>query len=357
MAETTKLLTTLRQAGLLSEASLTNPETEPTPTPWFVRILHAVSGWLASIFLLMMLGSMFHRLFDTPPALLAIGMVLITAAYSGLKNPSKTLFLEHGALAISLAGQALVGFAFFQWVKPHTFTHPLPWLALAAMEGVLLIGIPHYLHRVVSALAAGLTLIHAAALLGIGTIVVPLIFGITVWVWYREFRPPDSIALKQAAGYGLSLALLWSAGTHLGMDIFSLDHPSGSHSGLNHPGVTALLNSAIMLYTVTILMRKEKQDAAPFPFMLPALLLPPALLSIWMHGLPVALTLLIVGFARGNRLLQGLSLATLLWTVGRFYYTLETTLLIKSALLIAAGIVLLIAYAVLKHREGDHDVF
>ena len=355
MAEAVKLLITLRQAGLLAEDI--PPHKEPTiPTPWFVQSLHALSGWLASIFFLLMLGSMFHRLFDTPPALLAIGIVLITLAFLILRSPSNTLFLEHGALALSLAGQALVGFAFFQWGKPHTLTYPLPWLALALMEGILLITIPHYLHRLLSALAAGLILIHAAALLGLGTVVIPLIFGITVWIWLREFRSPDSIALKQAAGYGLSLALLWSTGTHFGEGFFLVDHASRLHFGLNHPGVTALLNGAVMLYTVTILAQNGKRGSTPSPFTLLLPLLPLALLSVWMHGLSAALTLLIVGFARGNRLLQGLSLAALLWIVGRFYYTLQTTLLVKSALLIAAGAVLLITYAVLKHREGAKDV-
>ncbi len=355
MIDATQLLTTLRQAGLPTENIPPSKESTMS-TPWFVQILHASSGWLASIFLLLMFGSMFHQLFDTPPALFAIGAGLIALAYLGLRNPSQTLFLEHSALAISLTGQALIGFALFQWDKPHTFTHPLPWLALAAMEGVLLVGIPHYLHRVVAALAAGLMLIHAAALLGISTVVIPMILGYTVWVWLHEFRFPNHIALKQATGYGLSLALLWSAGTHFGMELFLFDSPSRSHLWLNHPSVTACFNSIIMLYTITILIRKEKQDIAPFPFMLLAPLVPLALLSIWMHGLSTALTLLIVGFARGNRLLQGLSLAALLWIVGRFYYTLQTTLLVKSALLIAAGAVLLIVYTVLKHREGAKDV-
>ena len=355
MAEATKLLITLHQAGLLTEDIPLHKEPK-VPTPWFVQALHALSGWLASIFFLLMLGSMFYRLFDTPPALLTIGIVLILFAFLLLRRSSNTLFLEHGALALSLAGQALVSFAFFQWGKPHTLTYPLPWLALTVMEGILLITIPHYLHRIVSALAAGLTLIHAAALFGIGTIVTPLILGLTVWIWLREFHSPDMIMLKQAAGYGLSLALLWSAGTHFGEGFFLVDHASRLHFGLNHPGVTALLNGAVMLYTVTILARNGKRGSTPSPFTLLLPLLPLALLSVWMHGLSAALTLLIVGFARGSRLLQGMSLAALLWTVGQFYYTLQTTLLVKSALLIAAGAVLLTTYAVLKHWEGAKDV-
>ena len=355
MSEMTKLLTTLRQAGLLTQ-DIPSIKEMTTPTPWFVQALHALSGWLASIFFLLMLGSMFSRLFDTPPALLAIGIVLIVLAFLILRNPSKTLFLEHGALAISLAGQALISFAFFQWGRPHTLTYPFPWLALVMMEGVLLIIIPHYLHRLVSALAAGLALIHAAGLLGIGTIATPLILGLTVWVWHHEFRPPDTIMFKQAAGYGLSLALFWSVSTHFGTEIFPFDHFSRSHFGLDYLGVTALLNGTIMLYTAYALTRNINQNSTLSPVALLLFLLPVALLSVWMHGLSVALTLLIVGFARGNRILQGLSLAALLWIVGRFYYTLHTTLLVKSALLIATGAALLITYAVLKHREGAKDV-
>ncbi len=355
MAEMTDLLTTLRQAGLLSEGSPPHTKVEATtPIPWFVQILHALSGWLASLFFLLMLGAMFHRLWNTPVALLGVGLLLMILAARVLRRTTTTLFLEHGALTLSLAGQILVGLAVFQWGRPYA--DPLPWLAVAGMEGVLLITVPWYLHRLISAGVAGLVLIHAATLLGISTVATPLLLGLTVWIWMHEWYPPDAIRLKQAAGYGLSLALLWSTGTHVGEVFFLVDHASQLHFGLNHPGMTALLNSAIMLYTVTILTRNGKQGSTLTLFTRLLPLLPLSLLSIWMHGLIVALTLLIVGFARGNRLLQGMSLAALLWTVGRFYDTLQTTLLVKSALLIAVGAVLLTTYAVLKHREGAKDV-
>ncbi len=356
MTEMTPLIATLRRAGLLLESSSADLDSKPaSPVPWFVQVLHAFTGWVASLFFLLLLGSVFHRLFSTPLALFGIGVVLIALAYGVLRAPSETLFLEHGALALSLAGQALIGFALFQWNgNMYAPTYAFRWLALAGVEGVLAIVIPQHLHRVLSTWVAALALIVGAGLLGLTAIAVPSVFALAVWVWLHEFRPPNTIALKQAAGYGLSLALFLGIGDDFRMGFLS-HSTSHLHFGLDHPAVVAFFNSAVMFFAASFLARRLKRRTTHPLFALLIPLLPIAILSVWMHGLPIALILLMVGFARGNRLLQGMSLAALLWTVGRFYYTLETTLLLKSALLIAAGVVLLVGYGVLKYREGAHD--
>ena len=359
MTEADPLLTTLRQAGLIPESPRTDPASQPAapaPAPWFVQTLHAFSGWLASLFFLLMLGSLFHRLFDTPFALLGIGIGLIALAYPVLRAPSETLFLEHGALALSLAGEVLIGFALFGWNGHlHTLIRPFPWLILAGVEGALVIVIPHYLHRILAAWVAALALIWGAGLLGIGAVAVVSVLAFAVWIWLHEFRSPKTLPLKQAAGYGLSLALLaWSVGIDLPGEL-SPYQAVRLHLGLDHPAVIALLDSAVLLATVCSLVRRQEGETTLSPLVISLPLLPIVFLSVWMDGLPIVLTLLIVGFARGNRLLLGMSLAALILGVGKFYYTLETTLLVKSALLIATGAVLLIGYALLRYREGGHD--
>ena len=355
MAENTRLLDRLRQAGLLTDPSSETFREAPTPIPWYLQALQALSGWLASLFMLLTLGATFHRLFDTPSALLIVGTLLVASAYFALRDPSKILVVEHGALAVSLAGQALIAFAFFQWTKPYLLNQPAPWLALSVMEGILLLLIPHYLHRILSALVAGSALMYAAELLGVGAIALPLIFGLTVWIWCHEFSAPKQIMFRQAVGYGLSLALFWKIGSAFEPGNFF----PGSHLPrhlFNDPGLRGLLDGVVMLLTLHRLVRKRSRSAKISTVALWLPFVPLAILSVWMQGLSVALTLLIVGFVRGNLFLQGMSFAALLWTAGRFYYTLQTTLLVKSLLLIAAGLVLLILYGVLRRMEGTRDV-
>jgi len=343
------LLALLAARGLIRDRD--QAVTLPAASPWFVKVLQALSGWLASLFLLGTFGVALHALFDTPSALMLIGAGLIAVTYVLLKNQADTLFFEHVALSLSLAGQAMIAFALFRWISLHPFSHPLPWAALAGLELILLFGIPNYLHRLFSAVVLTLAVIEAASLVGGSAIVIPLVLLTTVWLWQSEYRHPRHLSLKQAAGYGLSLALFWVAGSGWDTAWWSIRPHSHSSVWLTHSTLTSLLNGAVMLYAAYTLPRVSG-NTIRFSLMGLIFLAAIALLSTQMPGLSVALTLLIIGFVRGNRLLQGLSIAALLWSVGRFYYTLHTTLLIKSALLTGTGILLLVVYALFR-RTSD----
>jgi uncharacterized membrane protein len=66
-----------------------------------------------------------------------------------------------------------------------------------------------------------------------------------------------------------------------------------------------------------------------------------ALASFRAPGLAVGLAIVVLGFGSGNRPLLGLGVAGLLAAVSAYYYSLETTLLVKSELLAAMGLGLL----------------
>jgi uncharacterized membrane protein len=152
----------------------------------------------------------------------------------------------------------------------------------------------------------------------------------------------------QAIGYGLVLGLFVLAvnGYETYRSIFSY-HSQHIH-GLNHPSLIALFNGLVMLYVAWILTRDIKSMRTSYRIATLLFVVLMAALSSKMIGLSAMVSLLVVGFARGNTILQGISIAGLLWSVGHFYYALNTTLLIKSALLAATGITLLIMYALLR---------
>jgi len=54
-------------------------------------------------------------------------------------------------------------------------------------------------------------------------------------------------------------------------------------------------------------------------------------------------TIVLLGFANGNRVLVGLGIASLLFYVSGYYYLLDATLLVKSGVLAATGAVLIAA--------------
>jgi uncharacterized membrane protein len=79
------------------------------------------------------------------------------------------------------------------------------------------------------------------------------------------------------------------------------------------------------------------------------------LLTLSTPGIVAALTLLILGFDRRNRILIGLAVVFLVKFASVYYYSLQLTLLEKSIVLAASGLLLLAvrAYVELRHRPGE----
>ena len=344
------MIDALRDAGLLHKEVDSH---SATAAPWFLKVLHAFSGWMASFFLLLTLGAMIGKLFQTPPMMFGGGLFLIVTAYLMLTNKNKTLFLEHVSLSASLAGQILITLALFQWLGHDSFHHPEPWFGLAVLELILMGIMSDYLHRVFSAGVFAFALLYSMHLLGAGAITVPLLLGAVVWLWLHEYADPQAIFTRQPISWGLSLTLLGSAASGHRVDPF-WNATQHNTLGLDHPWIGALGSGMVLIYLVYV-MTKEMELSQAYRVMTLIFVALLALVSAKMPGLSVAVTLLVVGFSRGNLLLMGLSITTLIWATGSFYYALHTTLLIKSALLVASGLLLLVLYAVFHHSTQRED--
>src|SRR5690606_34349417 len=94
----------LTRAGLILAADTGEQEPE---SPWFIKALLALAGWVASIFILGFIGVGFIALIENSVASMLVGTVMIGGAYLLLRIP-KNDFVEHMALALSLAGQLLI---------------------------------------------------------------------------------------------------------------------------------------------------------------------------------------------------------------------------------------------------------
>jgi len=64
-------------------------------------------------------------------------------------------------------------------------------------------------------------------------------------------------------------------------------------------------------------------------------------LSVEAPGIATGLMIVLLGYAAANRVLAGIGLAALVFYLSAYYYTLEESLLYKSAVLAATGLVLL----------------
>jgi hypothetical protein len=78
--------------------------------------------------------------------------------------------------------------------------------------------------------------------------------------------------------------------------------------------------------------------------------------SMHTPGILAAIIVLLLGFRRGNRLLMGTAAAFLVLFLAFYYYSLETTLLVKSFALMGTGLAILVArYFLLHYLKRFHN--
>lgn len=335
---------TLLQAGLVQGEA---PATDTIESPWYVKAILAFSGWLAAIFLLGFVGVGFQFIMESGLASLITGGVMMGAAYAILRIP-KNEFFEHLALAMSIAGQALAVWAFYEILNTHG---ALLWALVALLEVLLAVIMPNYVHRVLSSYAAAIAFSMSLASMKMPHMGQGLVMLLTAWIWLNEFRYRQYMRRMRAFGYGLVIALIQLTG----MTLFFRESMGwlieyGSNDALVPSWLGELATGAVMLYVVLKLLQRLGMRLSD-PFAMTTLLSTMLFcgVSLEARGIAAGMTIILLGFAGGNRVLMGLGIASLLFYISSYYYLLETTLLIKSGTLLMVGVVLLAVRWLMLH--------
>lgn len=321
------------------------PSHDEVESPWYVRTLTSLSAWLAALFLLGSLGAGFEFLFHNPAAAIVIGSVMIVLAYMMLDKQQGKDFANQFALAISFAGQALIVYGLFDWSNTkNTFV----WIVLAVIQSALAFIMPNSLHRVWSAFAAATAL--SLAFVSAHTLFIPtsLIMLAVAYLWLNEFNWIEHQEKIKPIGYGLTLALLHQSSTGLYSHVL-MDLLSGYGRSVVQPWIGESLSGMVIFYVAWQLLVRQHIKipgrVANIAFIGAAILV---LTSLKMFGITVGVMVLLLGYANGNRILTGLGLASLLYSVSVYYYLTHTTLLEKSQWLALLGIILLVASVLIR---------
>ncbi len=322
-------------------------------SPWYIKVLLAISGWLASLFLLGFLGVGFELIFRNAAASVIVGSILIGVAFALLRMP-KNEFYEHVALAVSLAGQALIVWAIFDNTHKET-----SWILTCIFQLLLALVMPNFIHRVFSSFFAASSLSPALAMSGFPYISGSVIMFAAAWLWLHEFNYKHHMSRQRAIGYGLVLALIQIKGSALYR--YSLIGLFGTDRKINvlvQPWVGEVLAGAVTLYVVWHILRRLGQGmSSPTAIvaMMGTVLLSAA--SMEAHGITAGMLVLLLGFAGSNLVLMGLGVTSLLFFISSYYYQLHATLLDKSITLLMVGLVLLAArWLLLRMMPKDREV-
>ncbi|MEO8158075.1 MAG: DUF4401 domain-containing protein [Betaproteobacteria bacterium] len=344
----------LKQSGLIEGDA---PATQAQLTPWYIRAMLGIAGWIGALFLLGFVGAAFAVVMKSAVAALFAGALLCAAATVMFRGRPDGDFIGQFALAISIAGQVLIGTGLGQ-LLPREIA--LIAIAFAAVEAGLFLLIGNFLHRVLSAAVAAGALLLALGIWGFYPYTQAIVFAAFSWAWLHEFSFPGRGAELRAVGYGLTLLVVLELVSRSSVGYLHAAWPS---SGAMAPiggalgyWIGAALVGAITIWVVLKLLLRQGIGVAQGPGLaaLAAATLV-GLISVQAPGLGMTVTMLLLGHANGNRVLAGLGILSLLAYWSYYYYSLEMTLLQKSALLICAGIALIAARLAMRRRWPAGD--
>lgn len=325
----------LREAGAV-EGDV--PAVAAERSPWYVRVMLGVAGWIGALFLLGFVGVGFAFVMESTVVSFALGAAVCAGAAFLYRSAPHSDFMNQFGLAVSLAGQMLMGFAVVRWFE-HSFNAAA--FALALQQAVLFALVPNFIHRVWTSWTAAYAAVYALGNLGLQAFAPAAVTFGFLWPWLAEFDHPRRGELLRAGGYGLALAAAQTAVLH-GRLLGLLWHTGTAGPALVWAG--NLASGLVLVWAVLRLLKREGvgpgEPHGRIALAGAALL---ALISLKAPGVGPAAAILIAGYANGNRVLAGLGVFALLGYLSHYYYSLHATLLEKSALLAGAGLALLVA--------------
>lgn len=341
----------------LSDAGLvegTQPEPEAGGSPWYVRLMLGIAGWIGALFLLGFVAVALTVVLDNAASALIAGTVCCAAALALFRALAGQDFAEQFALALSLAGQGLLAVGLAQVFKPED---PSLYGAFALVEVALVLVVPAFLHRLLAACAASVALALAVNQLALHGLTAPLLCAALAPIWLDPRKWAAGGRLWRPIGYGLVLALMLVETLRL-FGAETLFGHAGDAGWMAHHGplIGRMVTSAVLVWAAALLATREGFRLASRGFLLTvsgAVLV--GCLCLLAPGLGAALLILLLGFAAGNRLLMASGILGLLGFAAHFYYSLHATLLAKSGFLAVTGLCLLAAFLLLRRGIFDPE--
>jgi len=345
------LLAAFKEHDIADEAACQRLANLAPGAAWLTA-LQALAAWLAALLLtaaFTLTGEMVFGQF------LVFAVVLIVAGMALFWRQRDSAFVNHLALGLSVAGQALLAFAWMdEWRNSDL-------LASAVLALALTIPRTSLLHRSVClVMAAGCGVYSvlpryadwlgaSGVLEAIGWLGVVLVAGASaLWLARRQWavhpRADYLAALAHSATFA-GLATIWVFHGFANNFHFRVDDALTHYGAYKWGAVLAWLATAGWL--LRGLSRREQTVLAMTALVVGVLGYgAPAMLS--------CLTLTLATFHACQRVWLAASVAGAWFFLGLFYFSLTQTLLIKSATLAAAGAAMLAFAWVIRHRLKEH---
>ena len=311
--------------------------------PWYLAGLIGVSAWIAAGLLFGFFFLLFDQIWKSPGIAATAGALCIAAALVLLRIARGREFFEQSAIALSLAGQLLVGIGFSEW-----FGDTAGWAGIAAVALVLYVSGSQTMHRFLcgAVFAAAVVAICNeldTSAYGPSRMALPVLAWLAFAAWWRA-KYEDIRALPMSPlAWALSLAALLMA-------FFSdLDWGPSDRDAMT-------LRIWIANIAIAVLLPLTAWRLGGARHLLP-LLCAVAFALIWLRapGVSLGVMFMLIAFASHRPALLATGLIGTGVYLVRYYYQLDVPLLEKSQWLLVGGIALLAIRFVLARTAPRVD--
>lgn len=291
--------------------------------PWYVSVVLGGAGWLASLFTLLFVVVLFEP--DTAAASMILGTIMLGAGFGLYAADRDNAFFEQLALALSLAGQLALMYS----VAEATDSAVAVAAFTTALSLAMVLWLPNHFAKMLSAFFACVAWALVVRigwwgenLFDQGRFAVSLVPALVGWflIWV-----PIALALHVL----IARETQWmAADTHR----------------VARPALTGLM-LALSVGTWA------SEPFAALPFQTPPSDVPVNWLTVWpLLGVAAALFSGVYAFRLRHRAMIGVAIAGALLHVMQFYYLLGVSLVVKSYIMLALGVGLLLAARSMRTR-------
>lgn len=294
--------------------------------PWFISIVLGVSGWLAGVCVLVLVGILFEP--NSTGAIAVIGSLLLAAAFALYVADRDSQFSDQFALALSVAGQLAMVWAAFEANHSEATTAALT----CAMQVVLLFVMPNPFAKMLAAFFACCAWALAVRF---------------AWWGSSTYHAVQDVALGPAL-IGWLVVWLPIVGTIHALINNEGRWMAGAVRRIARPALIGLLVSLSLATWMSeplgSLMFWDGQSKTNWLALWPLLSAIGALLAV------------LYAFQLRSRALIGVASVGALLHVSHFYYLLGLSLLIKSCIMLGVGVLALLAATWLQRRGSEQEI-
>ena len=334
-----------RVAANWPERAIAALAAEADAPPWYVRVLVGFGAWLAS---LLLIAFVVMSVTDSESEMVAVGGVMMVAAL-GARFASGHDFVAQAALAVSLAGQALLAFGLMR----HG-TSTVLWTVIGC-QAVLALVFPDRIHRFLSVLvavsAAVVLLYYLKLQAGIPVLALALAAGFLGLQARQGFFIARGLAPRaRPLAFGLLVAML---GCVLLSTVYVLpelmwrrDFSFYPRPWLSSLGFGVLL--VLLEWRLANTTLRDAPVATRASFVGASVLIVAA--SLPAPGIAASLMVMLAGVIHAERIVVGIGIGFFAVFLAAYFYGIEISLLAKSATLTTTGLAVLALRHVLMPR-------